>query len=61
MAALPPKAEHEDFPVACQAFIARLKGTADEVWSKLMTARFGQKKFLFSEWRAALAALKKGE
>ena len=38
----------------------KLKVTDDEIWAKLLTSKHGQKKFVYSEWRAALASVKAG-
>jgi hypothetical protein len=52
--------EHDDFPVAFEAFASRLKGTDDEVWTRVLCASCGTQKNVYSAWRAALAAVKKG-
>lgn len=61
MPTAPVKVEHDDFPIACSVFVAKLKGTPDEIWSKVLANRYGQRKFVYSEWRAALANIKAGK
>lgn len=55
-AALPTPSD--DFTLPLAAFLAHLKGTEDEIWSKLLRVKHGTETRVFSSWKQALAALK---
>jgi hypothetical protein len=50
--------EHDDFPVSFADFAAKLKGTPDEVWTRVLRVSCGQQKNVYSVWREALASVK---
>jgi len=50
--------DHDEFPVNFTAFASRIKGTPNEVWTKLLKIEYGSAKMLISEWRSALETLK---
>ena len=52
--------EHDDFPVAFEDFAKVLVGSNDEIWTRLMRAKFGSLKMTFSLWRETLATVKRG-
>ena len=60
-ASRPAVQEHNDFPVSFADFSTALKGTDDEIWTKLLKNKFGAQKKHFPAWRAALAAVKAGK
>lgn len=41
-------------PIPCDAFCRTLRGTADEVYTRLLQVRFGQAKKSVEDWRFAL-------
>lgn len=41
----------QEFPVPLKAFLATLKGTPDEVWSRLLQAGHGREKHTLAGWR----------
>lgn len=48
----------DEFPVAFQTFAAKIKGTADEVWTHMMNNMFGHMKMTEVQWMAKLESLK---
>jgi hypothetical protein len=47
-------------PVPLAKFLAKIRGTSDEIWTKLLQVRHGiYAKKSISEWAEALAALKR--
>lgn len=51
----PPQTE---LPIPCRQFIASLKGTTDEVWSRLLKNDHGVKNLTPAAWRETLTQLK---
>jgi len=48
----------DDFPLPIARFAALIKGTEDEVYTKLLAKTAGKMRFVESEWRALLDKLK---
>jgi hypothetical protein len=56
---MPDSAQNATFPVPISRFLATLKGTSDEIWTKLLKDNFGTEKHTMVEWGAVLATVKK--
>lgn len=48
----------DNFRIPVARFVAGLKGSRDEVWTKLITLQFAQQAKTASEWQEVLTALK---
>lgn len=53
-----PAEDTAPFPVPLPRFLARLKGTPDQVWSRLLTAAHGKERHTQAEWLEVLAGYK---
>ncbi|MDA8249174.1 MAG: hypothetical protein M0Z28_08340 [Rhodospirillales bacterium] len=48
-----------EHPIPLAAFAASLKGTSDEVYTKLLRIRHGMEKHTTAEWRALIDAARR--
>ena len=46
------------FPVPIQQYLRTLKGTPDEVWSKVLAIHYSTEKHTMDEWAALLNGLR---
>jgi hypothetical protein len=51
---------NDDFPVSFPVFAAKLAGTDEEIWTKLLKAAHGKKKMSELAWGKLLDSIKKG-
>lgn len=47
-----------EFPVPLTAFLATLKGSKDEIWSRLLKMDHGLESHTMTEWKATLNKLR---
>ena len=61
MSDTPNTPTEQAFPVPLARFLPSLKGTADEIWGRLLKLEHGSEKHTLEEWQAVLAALRNQE
>lgn len=54
VSASPMPTGNEEFPIPCRRFIATLRGTPDEIWSKHLQIQHGIENHTMTEWRNLL-------
>lgn len=45
------------FPIPLTAFLAKIRGTKDEVWGRLLKIHHGREKRTEADWRAAIGKI----